>query len=325
MGLKEFVSSAVDWATPKIKNFLGGAADFIGMTPKYLDEKYDKSFIKLMKKDMTGMMSKFGSDLGEDYYSLSLEDRRKVYHNFKESIRQTNAFNALEYDKFKPGSQKHIENIYSTFENPNFQDAYIDYQIGLGRRGALGSRFKNYNYDDLTDEQLSTLRKEYAEEFTKKKKRLDETYMPEGASGPNYNYGLQRKYLNSYEGKQLQSSFFGENKYSRKNNQMISDGSKEGKAVSAYKDYLDNSVNKIPETSNDTVWQAPMNFYDYATSKLGLEHEEAKRISKEIAMGNPDHSGIGLWNFVKNHPGSSVAVGMGTAWGVSELYDENEY
>ena len=324
MGVMNFINSAINWASPKISNFLSGASEFIGMTPKYLDEDYEKSFIKMIKKDKSGtLMSKYGDGLGDSYSSLSLQDRRKVYSNFKNDVRQTNAFNALDYDKFGIGNQKHLQDIYSAMTDPDFKDAYINHQISLGRRGTLGSKYKNFKFDNLNNEQLGVLHKEYAEEYAKRIDKFNSTYIPDGGNGPNYNYGLQQRYLNSGQGKELNASFFGNNKYARRNNKIIKKGGEQGQALEAYRGYLSGVINDVPDV-NDDLWTPPKSFYDYASDTLTMEHEQAKKISKKIAMGDPDHSGIGIWDFAKNHPAIATGIATSAAFGISELFEEDD-
>ncbi len=45
--------------------------------------------------------------------------------------------------------------------------------------------------------------------------------------------------------------------------------------------------------------------------------------AKAISSGNPDHSGIGLWQKIKDHPRISTAMAVGTVWGVSELTEDD--
>ena len=319
-----FIRGLIDMGASKVKSFLGGASEFIGMTPKYLDEGYEKSFAKMMKKNNSEMMSKYGSEFGDiSYSSLSLQDRKQIYSNFKKDIRQTNAFNVLDYDKFEVGSQKHLQDVYETMNDTGFKDAYMQRQIELGKRGMFGEKFKNFDFSDggknLNEVQLGVLSKEFDVQYSQRIDNFDKMYVVDG--NPNYNYGLQQRYLGGKSGSNLNTSFFGKNKNAKRNNKLIKKGGEQGEAIGAYREYLSGKLNDIPEISDDTLWTPPESFYDYASKELGMNHEQAKIVSKQIAMGDPDHSGIGLWKKI----GIGAAVAGATAWGISEVAEDDDF
>lgn len=328
MAMPGFIRGLIDMGASKVKNFLGGASDFINMTPKYLDEGYEKSFAKMIKKNNSELMSKYGSEFGDvSYSSLSLQDRNKIYSNFKKDVRQTNAFNMLDYDKFEVGNQKHLQDVYEAMNDTGFKDAYMQRQIELGKRCMFGSKFKNFDFSDggknLNEAQLGALSKEFDIQYSQKIDNFNKMYVADGT--PNYNYGLQQRYLGGKSGSNLSASFFGKNKNAKRNNKLIRKGGKQGEALGAYKEYLSGKLNDIPEVSNDILWTPPESFYDYASKEFGMSHEQAKMVSKQIAMGDPDHSGINIWQKAKDHPVIATSLVMGTAWGISELTENDSF
>ena len=329
-----FISNAINWASPKISSFLDKASSFLNLTPKYLEDKpVLDGYYNLMKKNTADMMSKYGGEFSnitsfDDFKALSSADRKKIYANFKEDVirtnRQTNAFNALDYDDFNIGNQKHVETIYKTMGTDDFKEAYFQHQVKLGRE----DMFDDYKYDfkNLSKKEESVLRKKFEKEYAKRVENFNKTYIPDGANGPNYNYGLQQRYINSNEGRRLHGSFFGDNRFAKKNNKYIKKNKEGAEAIDAYRSYLGGKLNKVPEISDDVLWEPPKSFREFATDAdngLGLGEKEAKMISKQIAMGDPDHSGLGLWQLAKKHPVISTALVTSAIYGVTELTEDD--
>lgn len=148
----------------------------------------------------------------------------------------------------------------------------------------------------------------------------------EKAKDLNFNYGMQKKYVKENMGTldfatSAESNLGGINKAINK--------SAHSKELEAYRTYLNDNLVPVPDKTG--TWSAPDSIGEYFSkqsydkSTVRQIESEYKRISRQIASGDPDHSGIGLWRFAKKHPAIATGVVMGTAWGVSEITDEDEF
>lgn len=341
------IDNFIDWATPKISKLFNGAAEFIQTTPKYISNTdINSMFGKEMKANTAEMIKKYGSNLGlsdealesftyNDFSKLSKNQRGEILQNYRKEmsgvVRNKNAFNALDYDNFDPGSQKHLDSVYRTMNSSEFKEAYMQHQIDLGKKGMFGKEFNNFDFSDggknLNKEQLGALSDYFDSEYGNKVANFQEKYLPTGVveNGPqqrlNYNLGLQKRYLGTKQGSaQLEMAHgLGGKKGESIIDAAIRKNASDADTLNAYRSHLNKHLVETPDIKGK--WEAPQSFEQWATEQ-GMKDSEIKRISKELASGDPDHSGIGLWGLIKDHPRISTAMAVGTAWGISELTEE---
>lgn len=147
----------------------------------------------------------------------------------------------------------------------------------------------------------------------------------ERAKDLNFNYGMQKKFIK--ENTDVLNFATSNTSDMRDFNKAINE-SKYAKELDAYRSYLNNNLMTVP--TKEGTWKNPDSIYDYFTG-LGYNIDDAnalkteynKLISKRIASGNPDHSGIDIWGMAKRHPVIATGVVMGTAFGISELAEED--
>lgn len=293
-----FIKGLIDWGSNKLNKFLGGASDFLGATPEYISK---------------------------------VPGQNRVFRTG--NVANMNAFNALDYVDFDPGSQGHLNAIYRTMNSGDFKDRYFQHQLEQGYGGMFGSKFGNFDLLDggkhLNDKQLGSLSQYFDTEYASRFERFQDLYLPNGAVsvGPqqklSYNVGLQKRYLGTKEGMRQMQMAHGMS--GSKNGESIIDAAIRKNAgdagtLNAYRDHLNSHLVDAPGTKGR--WSAPKSFGEWATEQ-GIEDSEIKRLSKELASGNPDHSGIDIWGMAKRHPVIATGVVMGTAWGVSEMYEED--
>lgn len=335
-GGKEFVQSAV-------KN-----------TPDYISNNgINKMFYKELNSGQDDIIKKYGSDFIKEidgkeiipqFDDLSKTQRGEILNNYRKEmsskVRDTNAFNALDYEKFDPGSQKHLDSIYRTMNSEGFSDRYMQHQIELGNSGMFGGKYNNFDFSDsgknLTNAQRETLQKEFNKQYSDKTYAFENLYTPMGPSdiGPsqrlNYNQGLQKRYLETKQGSQQLDMITGFSNSNKKNkSETIIESAirknEEGRtAYEGYQSYLKKSIIDTPELNNTKRWSVPDSFETWA-GKEGYSTEEIKNLSKHIASGNPDHSGINIWEKAKRHPVIATSIVMGTAFGVSELTENDSF
>lgn len=147
------------------------------------------------------------------------------------------------------------------------------------------------------------------------------------ANDLNFNYGMQKKYISENVpvldfATSAESDLRGINK--------AINNSTHTKELNAYRNYLNERLMTVPDKTG--TWEAPDNIFDYftkqgydATTAKELKTEYNKLVSKNIASGNPDHSGIGLWQKAKKHPVIATSLVTGTAFGISELTEEDSF
>ena len=143
----------------------------------------------------------------------------------------------------------------------------------------------------------------------------------------NFNYGMQKKYIGENTSV-LDFATSADSVDMRGINNAINNSS-HAEELNAYRSYLNERLMTVPDKTG--TWEAPDSIYDYFTKK-GYDAETARQlnseynrlVSKRLASGNPDHSGIGIWQMAKRHPVIATGVVMGTAFGISELVDESE-
>ena len=303
---------------------------------------------KEIKTNTSEMINKYGRSLGlsddaiknftfDDFSKLSKNQRAEVLQNYRKEISSTvrdrNAFNALDYDNFDPGSQKHLDSVYRTYTSEGFKDRYFQHQLERGYNGMFGKEFKNFDLSDggknLNKEQLGALSDYFDTEYNNKIVNFQDKYLPTGTLdvGPqqklNYNIGLQKRYLNTKQGSsqlEMIHGMSGSKKGESIIDAAIRKNADDADTLNAYRDHLNKRLIDTPDIKGK--WEAPQSFNDWATEQ-GIEDSEIKRLSKELASGNPDHSGIGLWQRAKKHPVITTSLVMGTAWGVSELTEDD--
>lgn len=336
------------------KRFLSGAAEFLGATPKYLDDSVktiSKNFDELYKKNPVALLEKYSPDtlievdgkkaLPENFSKAKLDAtgaRNAYIKETKEAVRRTNAFNALDYDNFDPGSQVGLEKVYRTMTGPKtgekFKKEYFQHQLDLGKKGMFGDKFGNFfnSGEPLNEKQLGVLSEYFDTEYGNRIANFEKKYLQTGVedvAGPpqrlNYNLGLQKRYLNTDKGTRQLQMIHG---MSGKKGESIIDAaikkdSNNATTLNAYKEYINKNLVETPDI-NGSRWQAPKGFTDWATEQ-GIEDSEIKRISKELASGDPDHSGINIWQKAKDHPVIATSLVMGTAWGISELTENDSF
>ena len=357
MGFIDGVKGIIDWASPKIKSFIGGASDFVNTTPKYIDDStktLSKNFDELYKKNPVSILEEYAPDVLVDVDGKKTLpknfSRRKLHStgareayikNTRDSIRRTNAFNALDYENFDPGSQVGLNKVYQTINQEGFKDLYFQHQLELGKkgRGMFADNYKNFfaKGTELNDKQLETLGKYFNEKYYFDDAGIDggvlsrfqTKYTQTGGSpeiGPNqrlnYNVGLQKKYLTTANGQRQLGLIDSSNKKGKSIIDLaIEKNANDATTLNAYRDHLNKQLLESPDING--TWEAPQSFKDWAINEGTMNDEEIKRLSKELAAGDPDHSGIGIWQMAKNHPVIATSVVLGGVFGISELTEED--
>lgn len=232
-------------------------------------------------------------------------------------------------------------------------------------KGIFGKTYNNFDFSDmgknLTEEQREVLMKEFKTDYDERLKDIYSTYTPrdydtgkiidntptsnqpinnnvpliegptskihEKAADLNFNYGMQQKHIGENVSQldfatSAESDLRGINKSINKSNHS--------EELNAYRSYLNEKLMTVP--SKNGTWEKPDSIYDYfskqgykASDATELKTEYNKLISKNIASGNPDHSGLHLWQKAKRHPAIATGIVMGTAWGVSELTEDDSF
>lgn len=232
-------------------------------------------------------------------------------------------------------------------------------------KGLFGEKYSNFDFSDmgknLTKEQRNTLMKEFKDDYRERVKDIYSAYVPkdietgkvidntpvsnkpinpnqpliegptskihEKAADLNFNYGMQQKYI----GENVDALDFATSKESdlRGYNKKINKSS-HADELNAYRNYLNDRLTTVP--SKNGTWESPDSIHEYFTkqgydaARVGeLKTEYNQLVSKQIASGNPDHSGIDIWGKAKRHPVIATAAVMGTAWGISELTEDDSF
>lgn len=367
MALKDFITSVIDWAAPKIKRFFGGASSFVDETvdiPKYIHGTgLNKQFYKTIENMNDDDILNFVKDYSENAYKemvkgsinggTRLDAFRKMHKNYKREvlegygrehsaqINMINAFNALDYgDAFKINSQKQLDKVYATINQANFHTEYFKHNIRLAEQGK--GMFKEFAADfdfsnggrNLNKKQMQTLGNYFDEGgFSEKVAAFTADYLPEtaeDASRLNYNLGMQKRYLRTDTG-QSQLGIISGGRKSPIAIAMKKD-KKHRDVYNAYRSHLTNSLATEPDI--DTPWNKPLGFREfvaqegYGGSELdemfdSLNSQMNKINAQSISSGDPDHSGLGLWQLAKNHPVISTALATSAIYGVTELTEED--
>lgn len=142
----------------------------------------------------------------------------------------------------------------------------------------------------------------------------------------NFNYGMQKKYINNnvnvYDFATSADSVDMRSTNARINSSTHAD------ELRAYRTYLNDNLSTTPNKNGS--WNAPESIHDYFTGRGyaadvadELEREYNSIISKNIASGDPDHSGLGLWKFAKKHPVIATATVLGTVHAVADATEED--
>lgn len=349
-----FIDKGIDFLSSLAKGGKEFVQSAVKNTPDYINNNgINKMFYKELSSGQDDIIKKYGSDFIKEtdekeiiprFDDLSKAQKGEILTNYRREmsskVRDTNAFNALDYEKFDPGSQKHLDSVYRTMSSEGFSDRYMQHQIELGNSGMFGGKYSNFDFSNggknLTSTQRETLQKEFDKQYSDKVYAFESLYTPKGNSdiGPNqrlnYNQGLQKRYLNTKQGSQqldIIERFSNSNKKNQSETIIESAIRKneEGRAAyEGYQSYLKKSIIDTPELSNTKRWSAPDSFETWA-SKEGYSTEEIKNLSKHIASGNPDHSGINIWEKAKKHPVIATSMVMGTAFGISELTEDDSF
>lgn len=369
------IDNFIDWAAPKIKGFLGGAASFLKkdtpeVVPKYmhgtgLNKQFYETLRNMNDADIPDFIKGYSKDAYKELIRGSINGgtRLDAFNNMhktykaevlkgygkahKAEIDMMNAFNALDYgEAFQIKTQGQLDKIYSAINQDNFSTEYFKHQVRLAEQGK-GMFAKEFDFDfsnggkNLNKEQMQALGKYFDEGgYSERLSNFTADYLPEEAedvSRLNYNLGMQRRYLRTEEGQRQLELINGGRKSPI--NQAIKKNKEYEDAYNAYKSHLSDRLATQPDI--DTPWNKPLSFDEfgkkngYATSYIEkmsnalnstsdtMNSQINKKNAKKVSSGNPDHSGIGLWQKVKDHPVIATSVVMGTAWGISELVEDD--
>lgn len=348
-GISKFFAGAADFLKKDVPKYMHGTGlnkQFYETIEKMSDEEipnFVKQYSESAYKEVVRGSINGGTRLDafknmhSNYKAEVLREYGKAH---KAEIDMKNAFNALDYgDAFKIRTQNQLDRVYGAINADGFETEYFKHQVRLAEHGK-GMFADVFDFDfsnggrNLNKEQMQALGKYFDEGgFSERLSRFTSDYLPEAAedtSKLNYNLGMQKRYLRTKEGSRQLRLIQG--KPGSKNGMR---GSKRGESVidtairknasdadilNAHRDYLNKRLAGTPDIEGR--WEAPDSFEKWATEQ-GIENSEIKRLSKELASGDPDHSGIGLWKFVKNHPRISTAMAVGGAWGISELAEDD--
>lgn len=340
-GAKSLLKKGIDLAAPVVKKFLGGADDFVDDSARYITNSgINDIFEKEMKKNTIEMMQKYGGNLGlkedvikkftyDDYSKLSKNQRAEVLQNYRNEMKKyMNAFNALDHaDNYHMDNQAQLNNVWNTINEDYFDIKYFKYNIrqaGQGK-GMFVDEFVKAGWDfsdsgnNLTKEQMESLKKYFDAELDQRVGTFQADFVvPEGdTSRLNYNLGMQTRYLRTPEGQKqmrlLENRKSPINRIKRKNAQYRD-------VYNAYKDHLTDTLVNKPDING--TWSKPQSIEEFSRKRgygqtplaeilepFGETPTETvdKAAAKQIASGDPDHSGIGIWKKV------AIGAGLGIA------------
>lgn len=345
-GADTFVESIEKEAVPKYMHGTGLNKQFYSTLesmddesiPSFVKQYSDKAYREIIRGSINGgtRLDAF-KNMPSSYKGEVLKGYGKAH---RAEIEMQNAFNALDYgDAFKFGSQKQLDSVYRTIGQDNFHIEYFKHNVRLAEqgKGMFAKEFSNFDFSNggrkLNKEQMQALGQYFDEGgFSDRLANFTADYLPEATkdtSRLNYNLGMQKRYLRTEEGQRQLGLITGGRKSPI--NAAIKKNKKYTDVYSAYKDHLSNSLLTQPDI--DTPWNKPVSFSEFAAEKgYGVDIEQMsdplnsqvnKVNAKGVSSGNPDHSGIHLWQKIKDHPRISTAIAIGTAWGVSELTEDD--
>ncbi len=201
-----------------------------------------------------------------------------------------------------------MRNVTSKMNDKDFQQQYLKTQYNTGRFNKQYG-YSAKTYDDLTDTQKTRLASDL-------QKQIDFVNFQYGNGmeevGKSYNRGLITKQLGDIDSKGYKKQEAKELKKAKKIGF--------GEEKQAYQDFIRKTYDEGGSLINEAEFYKQT--YGYDTEEINTIMKDMKN-AKAISSGNPDHSGIGLWQKIKDHPRISTAMAVGTVWGVSELTEDD--
>lgn len=249
----------------------------------------------------------------------SSKKERLAAHSMKNAMLDKATKEVLEDSDslFKYGGQQ-TETVYKNINNlvnneKRYQD-FIEKQYNLGKKGMFsGTGFEANIYADLTDAQKSTIQKkakEYLDSFNTK------------FNGEAGFQGAKKQYNQNMIVKQIGVEP-NSKEFDKKVKSSLKSAKKKGfeEEKQAYVNYLKKSYD------NGEAPISERQFYseEYGWETSDIDDKIGKKVANTIASGNPDHSGINIWQKAKDHPVIATSLVMGTAWGVSELTEDESF
>lgn len=218
---------------------------------------------------------------------------------------------------FKYGGQQ-TETVYKNINNlvnneKRYQD-FIERQYNFGKKGMFsGIGFEANTYADLTDAQKSTIQR-------KAKESLDGFNAK--FNGETGFQGAQKQYNQSMIVKQIGIEP-NSKEFDKRVKSSLKSARKKGfeEEKQAYVNYLKKAYD------NGESFMSERQYYskEYGWEASDIDDKIGKKVANTIATGNPDHSGLHLWQKAKRHPAIATGIVMGTAWGVSELTEDDSF
>lgn len=218
---------------------------------------------------------------------------------------------------FKYGGQQTetvYKNINNLVNNEKRYQNFIEKQYNLGKKGMFSDTgFEANTYADLTDAQKSTIQKKAKESLDGFNAKFN------GEAGFQ---GAQKQYNQNMIVKQIGVEP-NSKEFDKRVKSSLKSAKKKGfeEEKQAYVDYLKKSYD------NGEVPISERQFYskEYGWETSDIDDKIGKKVANTIASGNPDYSGINIWQKAKDHPVIATSLVMGTAWGVSELTEDESF
>lgn len=250
---------------------------------------------------------------------ISSKKERLAAHTMKNTMLDRATKEVLEDSDslFKYDGQQ-TETVYKNINNlvnneKRYQD-FIERQYNLGKRGMFsGTGFEANTYADLTDAQKSTIQR-------KAKESLDGFNAK--FNGETGFQGAQKQYNQNMIVKQIGIEP-NSKEFDKRVKSSLKSAREKGfeKEKQAYINYLKKAYD------NGESFMSERQYYskEYGWKTSDIDDKIGKKVANTIASGNPDHSGINIWQKAKDHPVIATSLVMGTAWGVSELTEDDSF
>lgn len=244
-----------------------------------------------------------GIDFAKDtlkYASVNgLED--EAYNNLvRQTLQDTDFLVKMKSD------DEFMRGVIAKMNDSEFQEQYLKSQYNTGRFNKKYN-YGTKNYDELTDAQKQRI-------ATDTQKQIDFVNFQYGngmeEAGKAYNRGLITKQLGDIDSKGYKKRQSKELKKAKKIGY--------GEQKQAYQDFVRQTYDEGGTLINEDEFYRQT--YGYDAEEINTMMKDMKN-AKAISSGNPDHSGIGLWKKV----GIGAAVAGATAWGISEVAEDDDF
>lgn len=247
------------------------------------------------------------------------KDKKLYKHAMKRTMLDRATKEVLEDSDslFKYGGQQ-TETVYKNINNlvnneKRYQD-FIERQYNLGKKGMFsGTGFEANTYADLTDAQKSTIQRKAKESLDGFNTKFN------GEAGFQ---GAQKQYNQNMIVKQIGIEP-NSKEFDKRVKSSLKSAKKKGfeEEKQAYVDYLKKSYDNGESPMSERQFYSK----EYGWENSDIDNKIGKKVANSIASGNPDHSGINIWQKAKDHPVIATSMVMGTAFGISELTEDDSF